>query len=167
MKRRLVPSVFALALAASFLPVAAHGQPTITAWNFDNLSAGFNPHPAPSTGSGIAAVLGMDNNYPTPGTSTNISDILSSTGSSAGGTSLEWRIRGGKNTPTAANGWSTQAPIGTQGAEFDASTAGYSGIHITFDVETSSTAALANLQLEYTINGTTWANAVISYSGAG
>jgi MYXO-CTERM domain-containing protein len=76
-------------------------------------------------------------------------------------TSQEWRVRGQAGSNGAANGWSSQAPIGTQGAVFDASTVGFTAISVTFDWYNTS-AGEANLQLEYTNNGTTWINAPIS-----
>ena len=63
----------------------------------------------------------------------------------------------------AANGWSSLAPIGTQGAEFAASTAGFKGpINVSFDWY-ATTQGEAKLQLEYTTNGgTTWNNVPIN-----
>jgi hypothetical protein len=153
-----------LAFGCSLLIAATstQAQTTITAWTFDNLSIGANASPAPSTGAGSASALGMSNSYNGTNSISN-PDVLSSAGSSMGGP-LAWRVRGNGTAPDAGNGWSSQAPIGTQGAEFDASTAGYDGIHIYFDVNTTAQAE-ANLQLEYTVNGTTWNNAVIAYSG--
>ena len=81
--------------------------------------------------------------------------------SSTGADSYAWRIRGDTNF---GNGWSSQAPIGTQGAQFDSSTVGYSNIHISFDLYTTTNAE-ANLALEYTTNGTQWNVAPMSYSG--
>ena len=59
------------------------------------------------------------------------------------------------------NGWSTQAPIGTQGAEFDASTAGYSNIVVTFDLYLT-TQAEAKMCVLYTTDG--WATTNIANS---
>ena len=58
-----------------------------------------------------------------------------------------WRIRsGGKN----ANGWSTNAPIGTQGAQFNVSTLGFGGpINVAFDWY-PTTQGEGRLQLQYT-----------------
>ena len=148
----------------SLLAVApAWAQTTITAWNFDNLSVGANANPGPSTGSGLASTLGMSNSYNNTNSISN-PDVLSSAGSSMGGPNA-WRVRGAGASPNAGNGWSSQAPIGTQGAEFDASTAGYSGIQVYFDVNTTAQAE-ANLQLEYTLDGSSWINAVIAYGGS-
>lgn len=150
-----------LALGCGSLLAAplTQAQTTITAWTFDNLPTGVNASPAPSTSSGTASALGMSNSYNST-TSVSTPDVLSSPGSSTPSGPNAWRVRG----QNPGNGWSSQAPIGTQGAEFDESTAGYSGIHIYFDVNTTAQAE-ANLELEYTTDGTTWNNAVITYSG--
>ncbi len=65
----------------------------------------------------------------------------------------------------AGNGWSSTAPIGTQGAVFAASTAGFSGINVSFDWY-STTQGEANLQLQYTTDGTIWHNTPIILSGS-
>jgi hypothetical protein len=154
-------------IGASLLAVACAQAQTITAWTFENDGpAGFNPDPAASTGSGTATALGMDNSYGTPGSSTNISDVIANDAvDSDPSSAFSWRVRGGPNTATAANGWSSLAPIGTQGAEFDASTVGYNNIQVSFDLETTKQAE-ANLQLEYTTDGINWINTALSYSGA-
>jgi len=154
-----------MTVASAVLLAAACAQSQIiTAWTFDNLPTGFTPNPAPSTGSGLASTLGMNNSYPTPnaGGTTNISDVLSDPGSSSGGPNA-WRVRGGGN---GDNGWSSLAPIGSQGAEFDASTVGYNNIQLTFDLHTTAQAE-ANLEVLYTIDGSAWLNATLSYSGSG
>jgi hypothetical protein len=69
----------------------------------------------------------------------------------------EWRIRG-------TNGWNSAAPIGTQGAQFLTSTAGYTGITVKFDIDIS-TQGEANVQLQYTTDGITWTNAPLTYGG--
>ncbi|MGH9726511.1 MAG: hypothetical protein ACRD41_15725, partial [Candidatus Acidiferrales bacterium] len=155
-KRKIIAITGATLLAAA----CAQAQTTVTAWTFENDGpAGFNPSPATSAGSGFATVLGMDNSYPTPGTSTNISDIYANDATDSDPSSAYvWRIRGGPNTATAANGWSSLAPVGTQGAEFDASTAGFSNIQISFDLETTKQAE-ANMEIEYTTDGINWVNA--------
>jgi hypothetical protein len=158
--------IIAITGAVLFTAAQTQAQTTITAWTFENDGpAGFNPDPAPSTGSGTATSLGMNNSYGTPGSSTNTSNILANDAvDSDPSSAFVWRVRGGPNTATAANGWSSLAPIGTQGAEFDASTAGYTNIQISFDLETTKQAE-ANLQVEYTTNdGSTWNNAVITYA---
>jgi hypothetical protein len=132
----------------------------ITAWNFDNLPVAFNTSPAASTGTGVAAALGMTNSY-NGTTSVSTPDVLSDAGSSTGGPNA-WRVRG----QMPGNGWSSQAPIGSQGAEFDASTVGYSGITVSFDLHTTAQSE-ANLELQYTTNGSTWNNAALTYGGAG
>jgi hypothetical protein len=156
-------------LAASL--AVAEAQTTITDWDFDSLGTQTAPYnsPAPSTGSGIATVLGMANDY-NDGSSPSLpyADILSTAGASTGSGSYAWRIRGGSVAGGAGtpNGWSTNAPIATQGAGFSASTLGYSGISVTFDLFTTAQAE-ANVAFLYTLNGgSTWTDAALSYSGA-
>ena len=161
MKTKTMMSLAALLLAA--LP-AAHAQSTIAAWTFDNDTVATNNSPATSTGTGTAAVLGMNNAYNNTN-SIAYADVQSKSGSSSGGANC-WRIRGGSlagggGTP---DGWSTNAPTGTQGAQSAASTAGYYRIGVSFDVNDTS-AGEANLQVEYTLDGTNWVNADITSVG--
>jgi hypothetical protein len=150
-----------LALSALGAGAAAHAD-TIAQWTFENDAVAVNNNPAPSTGTGTASSLGMTNSYNST-TSTTTDDVLvgKSTDTGANGladTTNTWRVRG----QSPGNGWSSQAAIGTQGVEFAASTAGYSGpININFDWY-ATTQGEANLQLEYTTNGTTWNNAAIN-----
>jgi hypothetical protein len=165
-KSKKIVSMAAL-IAASLS--AAHAQ-TITAWTFDNDGVQAQPYnsPAPSTGVGTASVLGMLNSYngtnSVPG-----ADIASAAGSSGGGPDA-WRIRGytGNAQPNAGNGWSTQAPIGTQGAEFAVDTSLYNNITISFDIDTTAQAE-RNLAVLYTLDDTvgspTWLNATITSAG--
>ncbi len=165
MNHRKTLSTFAALLAAS--AAAAHAQSTIVDWDFDGLGTQAAPSnsPAPSVGAGTATVLGMNNDY-NDGTSPSLpyADILATAGASTGSGAYGWRIRGGNTVAGTPNGWSTNAPIATQGAQFAASTAGYNGISVSFDLYTTS-AAEANVALLYTLNGTTWIDAALSYSG--
>ena len=129
---------------------------TLTAWTFDNLSTGVNSSPSPATGFGTASALGLANSYNNTNSLSN-PDVLSLSGSSTGGANA-WRIRGYGAAPSGGNGWSTNAPIGTQGAQFTASTAGYYRIAASFDVYATADAE-ANLQVQYTTEGTIWHNA--------
>lgn len=136
----------------------------ITAWDFDNTNTYsqtvMNNSPVPSTGSGLATALGMNNSY-NGVTSLTSCDITSTPGASTGLNSAAWRVRGGGGTYAtigAPNGWSTQAPLGTQGAEFDASTAGYTNVQLSFDIYYTS-AAPAQTAVEYTTDGINWSNA--------
>jgi hypothetical protein len=165
MKRHLL-LVGSLGLLFSAIHASAQ---VISGWDFQNLPIGTNLTPASDLGSvtGLASTLGMNNTYGTPGPSTDISDILAASGSSDPATSNNaWRIRGGPDPTTAANGWSSLAPIGTQGAQFLVSTAGFNSIQVRFDVDTT-TQAEANLQFQYTLNGSSWINSPISYTGTG
>jgi hypothetical protein len=143
---------------------AAQAQTTLTAWTFDNVAIGINGNPAPSTGLGTAAAVGMSNSYNNTNSVSN-PDVQSLAGSSSGGPN-SWRIRGYSTIAGShGNGWSTNAPIGTQGAQFSGSTFGYYKIKISFDVYATSDAE-ANLQVQYTMNGSNWINAVISSGGS-
>lgn len=155
------------ALIAASLSVSQAA--TITAWTFENDAIAVNNSPAPSTGSGTASSIGM-NVYPTPSVGITQDDVLAGAAGDTGvngvaDTSQIWRIRGQENgTNGAANGWSSLAPIGTQGAVFAESTVGYDDITVSFDWYATNQGE-ANLQLEYTTNGTNWNNVTLTNSG--
>lgn len=156
-------------LAAS--AAAAQAQSIVADWDFDGLGTQAAPYnsPAPSIGSGAATVLGMNNDY-NDGTTASLpyADVLATAGASTGSGSYGWRIRGGSVAGGAGtpNGWSTNAPIASQGAEFAASTVGHNNIRVSFDLYTTS-AAEANVALLYTLNGgATWTDAALAYSGS-
>ncbi len=140
---------------------------TITSWTFDNLAIGQNQSPAPSTGSGLATPLGMANTYNgVANQTTNFCDVLSDAGSSGGGANA-WRVRGGWNGANPPNGWSTNAPIASQGAEFDVSTAGlHTNIVVTFDIHTTAQIE-ANLAVQYTTDGIHWIDSSMILTNAG
>jgi hypothetical protein len=143
----------------------AKAATTLTAWTFDNVAIGANGSPHPSTGLGTASALGMNNSYNNTNSVSN-PDIQSLAGSSSGG-SNSWRIRGfSTNTGLRGNGWSTNAPIGTQGAQFTGSTFGYYKIKVSFDIYATPDAE-ANLQVQYSTDGTTWFNANIASAASG
>ena len=141
---KLKTMVCLTALLAGSLP-GAQAASTLTAWNFDNVSVGASSSPAPSTGFGTASVLNL-----------TAPSIQSLSGSSTGAAN-SWRL---------GNGWSTTADLGAnvQGAKFTASTFGYYGILISFDVFATSDAEAA-LQVQYTTDGSIWKNATITSAG--
>ena len=157
MKKTLLPTLACCSLLAAMQTQAQ----VITDWTFENYAVGFNPNPAPAIGSGTASAIGMANSYGTPNPSTNAPDVLASAMVSSTGTGNEWRIRGQGTPAVPANGWSSLAPIGTQAAEFTASTVGFTGIQVSFDVEMTGQAE-ANLEVLFTTDGISWNNAVIS-----
>ena len=91
----------------------------------------------------------MTNTYTYAGTTATNSvtsdDVLSSVGAPSGLTENTWQLRGlyqatgtapNVGTPSKSanvNGWNLSAPQYTQGAEFDVSTTGYSGISVNYD----------------------------------
>jgi hypothetical protein len=141
----------------------------ITAWSFENDTVAINNSPAPSTGTGNAGSIGM-NIYGTPNVGVTTDDVLVGKNSDTGAngvadTTQTWRVRAQGGTNGAANGWSSVAPIGTQGAVFAASTAGMQDISVSFDWY-STTQGEANLQLEYTTDGTAFTNVPLTLSGS-
>ena len=157
------------ALIAAPLSVVQAG--TIAAWNFENDSIAVNNSPAPSTGSGTASSIGMDI-YGTPNVGVTTDDVLAGKGSDTGAngvanTTQIWRVRAQAGSNGAANGWSSSASIGTQGAVFAVSTSGYTGpINVSFDWY-ATTQGEANLEFEYTTNGgSTWNNLPLTLSGS-
>jgi hypothetical protein len=131
---------------------------TLSAWTFENLSLGSNASPAASSGSGAASVLGMTNSY-TFATSPVVIGSLNASDITAVSSSKDWRITGSNpSAPPNLTGWNTSAPQYTQGAQFNVSTAGYSGIKVSFDW-LATAAGVRNLQAQYTADGTNWINA--------
>jgi hypothetical protein len=159
MKIKNIACIASIVLASLSVAKAAN---TVAAWTFDNLAIATNGSPQPSTGFGTASALGMGNSYNNTNSISN-PDIQGLAGSSSGNTN-SWRIRGNGAAPNGGNGWSTNAPIGTQGAKFAASTSGYYKIKVSFDVY-ATTDAEANLQVQYTTDGTIWNNAIITSAG--
>ena len=110
--------------------------------------------------------------YPTPNVGVTTDDVLVGKSSDTGANGMadtgnEWRVRAQAGVNGAANGWSSAAPIGTQGAVFSASTVGYGGpINVSFDWY-ATTQGEANLQLKYTTDGSTWNNLQITPTAAG
>ena len=161
-------------LLAAGVAAAAFGSrtsaATIAAWTFENDSIAVNNSPAPSSGTGTASSIGM-NIYATPNVGVTTDDVLVGKNSDTGANSVAdltntWRVRGQAGSNGAANGWSSLAPIGTQGAVFAASTVGITGaINVSFDWY-ATTQGEANLQLEYTTNGTNWINVPLTLSGS-
>jgi hypothetical protein len=141
---------------------------TLTAWTFDNLAIAQNQSPAPSYGLGLATPLGMSNTYNgVANETTNFCDVLSDPGSSDASGPNAWRVRGGWNGNNPPNGWSTNAPIASQGAEFDVSTVGvHTNIVVTFDIHTTKQIE-ANMAVLYTTDGVNWINSSMILTNAG
>jgi PEP-CTERM motif len=154
--------IVAIAAVVAASASAAHAD-TIASWNFENPpdAIAVNNSPAPTIGVGTAASLGMTNSYNST-TATTTDDVLAGVTGDTGANGLAdttqiWRVRG----KSPGNGWSSQAPIGTQGAQFAASTVGYNAITVSFDWY-ATTQGEANLQLQYTTDGVTFQNAPIT-----
>jgi hypothetical protein len=174
-KRKIALFTAAIAGALMLVPSASKAG-TIASWNFENPPdpIAVNNSPAPTVGTGTASSLGM-NVYATPNVGVTTDDVLVGKSSDTGANgvadlSQQWRIRGQAGTNGAANGWSSAAPIGTQGAVFAVSTpASPSPLNVSFDWY-STTQGEANLELAYTLNDTvaspTWINVPITLSGS-
>ena len=103
----MIKSSFASVLLLLVLGAAPLSASVIVSgWDFQNVPAVTNLTPPSDLGTvtGAASTVGMNNSYPTPGPSVDISDVTASTGSSdpAGANNNCWRVRGGP----AANGGS-------------------------------------------------------------
>jgi len=176
LKRIIYIAVGSLSLASL---TQANAQTTVAAWSFENNAVAVNNSPAPSTNNATGTVsagsIGMAT-YATPNVGVTTDDVLVGKSSDTGANSVAdltntWRIRGQAGSNGAANGWSSLAPIGTQGAQFFVPTTGYtsastSSIQVSFDWY-ATTQGEANLQFEYTTNGgTTWKNLALTLGGA-
>ncbi|HUA67657.1 MAG TPA: hypothetical protein VMA13_03840, partial [Candidatus Saccharimonadales bacterium] len=165
MKKLVLASCAALFLASLS---SSQAQTTVAQWTFDNLAiTNYSPNPAPTIDNSKGAVsvttLGMGI-YPTPNDGTNDPDVLAGKASDAGNNTItnlshQWRVRA-QGSP-AANGWSSQAPVGTQGAQFSADTTGYTNISVSFDWYIT-TQGEANMEVEYTDDGINWTNLPVS-----
>ena len=154
---------------ALLIQTNSQAQVTITAWTFETNAIAVNNSPSPTTGSGTASSLGM-NVYPTPNIGVTTDDVLQGVTGDTGAngvadTTQIWRIRGQAGANGAANGWSSLAPIGTQGAQFAVSTLGYSNITVSFDWY-ATTQGEGNMQLQYTADGSTWNNVKLTLGGS-
>ena len=163
-------STLAGALAIAVLAPAHAATTPIAAWNFENVAKAVNNSPAASTGTGAASSIGMDL-YATPNVGVTTDDVVAGATTDTGTNgnadlSNSWRIRGQAGANGPANGWSSLAPIGTQGAVFAASTAAVTGpITVSFDWYATSQGE-ANLQLQYTTDGTAWNNLALTLGGS-
>jgi len=145
MKLKKLASITALLLAT--LTAARAQTNTLGGWSFDNLPLGANSSPAAAINSGTASVAGLS-------TATVVGLPGSSTGSVVG--TNVWKVTGG---------WSTNSPIGSQGAQFAVSTIGDYQVQVSFDIY-ATTNAEGLLQVQYTPNGTLWLNANITSAGS-
>jgi hypothetical protein len=168
----------ATAAVLAAMGVRSASASTIAGWDFDaggTIAAPYNT-PAATSGTGSATQLGMTNGYTFnngegPGSVASC-DVLASAGASTGAGSFGWRVRGNGNSANSgagvANGWNSNAPIGTQGAQFNVSTSGYSGITVSADINATGQAE-RNLAIEYTLDDTqvtpVWVDATLASAG--
>jgi hypothetical protein len=161
-----------LICVAMLSSLAAKAQTTVALWDFENAAiTNYDPNPAPTVDNSAGAVtigaLGMGI-YPTPNDGTNDPDILLGASGDTGTDGITnytqvWRIRAQGVTP--ANGWSSQAPVGTQGIQVSVDTTGFGNLSVAFDWY-ATTKGEANLQLQYTTDGANWHNIAITIPSA-
>ena len=182
MSRTRISSLVAFSMLGTAAMVNHASGAAIAQWVFGTVTGAPDNSPAPSTGSGTASILGMTNNYTftnapitvtgsgtftyaatgnnTVVGSTADADVLATSGDPHGFANA-WRVRGPSNTfPNTTgngNGWALQAPQYTQGVEFDGSAASYTNVLFSADWDTTAQ-GVADLQMQYTVNGTTWNN---------
>ena len=125
------------------------GATVVTQWNFNLNAVGTNNSPVPSIGAGAAQILGMNNNAPNGDFPTATTGIGSSDPAVA--PDLSWRVRG-----SVTNGWSGTTSL-LSGAQFSASTAGFTGISVSFDINATD-GSPRYAQLQYTTDGTNFAS---------
>jgi len=157
MRRTVLARMTVVALFVASLSVSQAA--TITAWTFENNSAGANNGPSPSTGSGTATSIGMDLSG-TPGCDIVLGASADTGANTVANLTQVWRVR----SVTGGNGWTSTAGIGTQGAKFAVSTVGYNSITVTFDWYVTSKGE-GKLQFQYTTDGTTWNNLALTLGG--
>jgi hypothetical protein len=143
---------FSLLAAAAVVGLASSAfASTIANWTFTAAVASPDNNPAPTVGTGTASSLGMTGYTNAVGLNTSVTDDVTSTSGDSTSSGFAWRIRGNDN------GWALSAPQYTQGAEFDVPTTGFNNITVSFDWF-STTQGVADLQEQYTTDGTTWTN---------
>ena len=110
----------------------------------------------------------MTNNYTYtngegPGSADGSNITTVSSAASPTFTESTWKIVGNSNAKNAgpgnADGWNSQAPDYTQGAEFAVNTTGYANIGLSFDWFCTSS-GVANMQVRYTTDDTQGSNIV-------
>jgi hypothetical protein len=181
MKSRELFKFLSIAVASALGTKASAA--TITQWSWPGTGTGTDiigppdNSPAPTTGAGTATMLNMTNNYTYADPSSTVGsnamgDVIDTSANNQSSVATDegaWRVRGGDaagdgnqyDGPGSANGWNNSAPEYSQGAEFDASTAGYNNISFGFDVF-STKQGILDLQVQYNTNITNaggWTNA--------
>jgi hypothetical protein len=177
-------TIFALCLVSLLTSLSvSHAQTVIATWDYDaggTIAAPYNTNAA-TGGANMtmawATQVGMSNNYTFnngegPGSLANC-DVLATAGASTGSGAFAWRVRGNGNTANSgtgvANGWNSQAPIGTQGAEFFVDTTTYNNITVSVDINDTAQGE-GKLAILYTTNDAVanpiWFDATLTSPGS-
>lgn len=134
--------------------IAPTSQAQIAAWNYEPLQ-GTMANPTANVGSGSSAVLN-----PNP-----VTEIIT-TGTATG---MDATINSGCGTQNGVTAWALN-PFNpgttneSNGVQFNASTSGYQNIIFTWDQRWSNTSA-NTLRVQYTTNGATWINFIMTNPG--
>ncbi len=143
----------------------------IVQWNFTtgqaaspggNTTVGTANSPLPTSqinSGNTASILGMVNSYDGLPSYPEADIIPIASGVDPSVVDYVWRVRGGggggpTGSPGSPDGWSQNAPTGTQGVEFDVNTTGFSNITLNFDW---TQGAIGDMQAQY-YNGSSWVN---------
>lgn len=145
-----------LGMGFALASLASGGAAVITQWNFNVNSPGTNNSPVPSTGSGVAQMVGMNNDIHA-GDFPNAFNANSASSDPAvtPAPDLSWRVRG-NSTASSENGWSGTTQL-LSGAQFSASTVGFTDITLSFDIQATD-GSPRYAQLQYTLDGTNFSS---------
>lgn len=125
-----------------FTTPTSFGQTVVSQWNFESLTNSYVSNPTPSSGSGVATIVG---NMSTSGSGT-VQGFGNCNSSSNSGT-IGWQISNASPGSTSES----------SGVQFMISTAGFCDIKFSFDHRLSN-ASTRTRRIQYTTDGTNWIN---------
>jgi hypothetical protein len=128
---------------------ASQSQTTLSAWDFEAYPSGFT-NPSPSIGTGLASLINQSGSISAGGTQGGNGNA---TGCGTTQTGSAWQVF--PFDPGTFNE--------SNGVEFKTSTVGYGNIIFKWDQRWSNTAANTE-RLQYTLDGTTWVNFIMTNS---
>ncbi|MGZ4963710.1 MAG: immunoglobulin domain-containing protein, partial [Limisphaerales bacterium] len=122
------------------LSVVVGSSSVLAQWNMNDISVTNNP--APSTGSGMASLIGGTTATFASGSGSTDTNSINNAWNSAG-----YPASGGANK--------------SAGVQFTVSSAGYENIRLVWDQKNSNTGS-KYVRLQYTTNGTTWVDSIVN-----
>jgi hypothetical protein len=136
-------------LVVAFMAVFSAADAQITTWTFEPLQ-GAAATPTPNTGAGSSSIV--PGATQSPGTATGMDPVtLGGCGTQNGSANGAWQF----------SNFNPGSATETNGVQFNASTASYSNITFSWDMRFSNTAP-NTVRLQYTTDGTTWTNFVMT-----